>query len=73
MSSYLKDAEASHYMQSRLKDAFEEINGRRYKNATQIPVDKIIYTQSDQDVDRYVFTCFIEAVGGNGFGRLFFT
>ena len=70
--SYSKVNDGEHYMPIKLKSIYEQINGRRIKNTTQIPEDRILLTQSDSDIEYYKYSCYFEATGGKGFGRNFF-
>lgn len=71
-AAYREVNDGNHYVAGKLKTIYCNINSKRKMSTTQIPCGSILSTQSDQDVDDYRFTCYFEARGGNGFGRLFF-
>lgn len=62
-----------HYLIDALTWIYSQINNKRQSNPTQIPLDQILFTLEEKDVDVYRFTCYFEATRGNGFGRFFFS
>ena len=58
---YMDDADASHYIDFKLQNVYEKINGKKINNTTQIPTDKILCTYTDEEVDDFIFTCYFES------------